>query len=208
MFSNFSNQNLASNLTNPLTNSQKTSTQTAFKEWAIVVDALSNGHQILILRKGGLREGKAGFRMAAKDFWLFPTWFHQQGESVIEAAQKRFEKIHQSNAKRVQIGCFAKVHWAGEIDSWERIFKIRNQHIWRESVIRERFEWGKKKAIFAIAVRIYRLPSPVEIPLLNAYEGCRSWVQIIPNIAHKGLVPVLDDASFTRRFDAFQNAIL
>ena len=31
----------------------------AFKEWAIIVDALGRGEQILILRKGGLQEGAA-----------------------------------------------------------------------------------------------------------------------------------------------------
>ena len=33
----------------------------AFKEWAVVVDALLRGEQVIILRKGGLREGRGGF---------------------------------------------------------------------------------------------------------------------------------------------------
>ena len=47
--------------------------RTAFKEWAIVVDALGRGAQILILRKGGLREGSGGFRLEQRQFLLFPT---------------------------------------------------------------------------------------------------------------------------------------
>ncbi len=36
----------------------------AFKEWTVVVDALGRGDQIIILRKGGLSEGRDGFRDA------------------------------------------------------------------------------------------------------------------------------------------------
>src|SRR5258708_6269605 len=34
----------------------RVSTEIAFKEWAVVADALGHGEQILILRKGGIRE--------------------------------------------------------------------------------------------------------------------------------------------------------
>ena len=34
----------------------------AFKEWAMVVDALGRGEQIIILRKGGISEGRGGFK--------------------------------------------------------------------------------------------------------------------------------------------------
>src|SRR5258705_3213217 len=46
--------------------------RTAFKEWAIVVDALGRGEQIVILRKGGIREGRGGFHVEHPQFWLFP----------------------------------------------------------------------------------------------------------------------------------------
>ena len=32
--------------------------QTAFKEWAVIVEALGQGEQIVILRKGGIAEGR------------------------------------------------------------------------------------------------------------------------------------------------------
>ena len=33
----------------------------AFKEWHVVVEALAAGEQILLLRKGGIAEGRGGF---------------------------------------------------------------------------------------------------------------------------------------------------
>ena len=67
--------------------------RTAFKEWAIIIDALGRGEQIIILRKGGIHEGRNGFQMSQSKFWLFSTLFHQQNESVIEKAANRFKSI-------------------------------------------------------------------------------------------------------------------
>ena len=33
-----------------------------FKEWTLICDALGRGEQSIILRKGGIAEGRAGFR--------------------------------------------------------------------------------------------------------------------------------------------------
>ena len=63
--------------------------QTGFKEWAVIVEALGQGEQIVILRKGGIAEGRDGFRAEHERFWLFPTRFHQQAECVAPDARKR-----------------------------------------------------------------------------------------------------------------------
>ena len=54
----------------------------AFKEWEAIVEALGHGAQIIILRKGGIAEGRAGFKPKHPKFWLFPTGFHQQWEKT------------------------------------------------------------------------------------------------------------------------------
>ena len=35
--------------------------KTALKEWAVLVEALAEGGQTFLLRKGGIAEGKRGF---------------------------------------------------------------------------------------------------------------------------------------------------
>ena len=55
----------------------------AFKEWLVIVDALAAGEQSLLLRKGGIAEGRGGFDPElAERFWLFPTQFHAQREKT------------------------------------------------------------------------------------------------------------------------------
>nr|MBA2585996.1 DUF1802 family protein [Chthoniobacterales bacterium] len=53
-----------------------------FKEWAIVCAALGGGQQSIILRKGGIAEGRDGFRFQHREFFLFPTAFHEQWEKT------------------------------------------------------------------------------------------------------------------------------
>jgi hypothetical protein len=49
-----------------------------FKEWALVCEELGSGRQSIILRKGGIAEGRSGFRFEHADFLLLPTLFHEQ----------------------------------------------------------------------------------------------------------------------------------
>ena len=45
----------------------------ALKEWATVVNALENGDQTVLLRKGGILEDSSGFVVESEKFFLFPT---------------------------------------------------------------------------------------------------------------------------------------
>jgi len=46
----------------------------ALKEWATVVNALENGDQTVLLRKGGILEDSSGFVVESEKFFLFPTF--------------------------------------------------------------------------------------------------------------------------------------
>jgi hypothetical protein len=48
-----------------------------FKEWALVCEALGTGEQTILLRKGGIAEGRDGFGFRHSEFFLFPTFFHE-----------------------------------------------------------------------------------------------------------------------------------
>jgi len=48
----------------------------ALKEWATVVNALENGDQTVLLRKGGILEDSSGFVVESEKFFLFPTFEH------------------------------------------------------------------------------------------------------------------------------------
>ena len=183
--------------------------RTAFKEWAIVVDALGRGEQIVILRKGGISEGRGGFQVEHPEFLLFPTLFHQQRESVLAHAQQRFDAMagELPAADQVRFEFCAKVADWRCIENLSDIERLRGQHIWRDEMIVERFEWGRHKRIFVMAVRVFRLPRAVELPMASAYGGCKSWVEVLEHIDVTDAAPVLDDAAFACKLAQFTSAL-
>ena len=177
----------------------------AFKEWAVIVDALGRGEQIVILRKGGISEGSGGFKMEYARFLLFPTLFHQQRESVLPAAQARYDLIAPNfpAPDTLRLEFFAEVAVTARLDSLVEAEALRGQHVWRNEVIAERFDWGRDKAIFALAVKVFRLPQILELPMLPAYGGCKSWIELEQEIATEGSQPVLTDAQFEGKLENF-----
>lgn len=174
-----------------------------------MVDALGRGEQILVLRKGGISEGRGGFQVEHPQFWLFPTLFHQQRESVVAQAQRRFDEI----APRFPSAETLRIEFFAQVAEWRRLEvladaeRLRGQHIWRDEVIAERFDWGKSKNIFAIAVRVLRLPAPVEIPMLPSYGGCKSWVELEHDIDVSHAAPVLNESEFAPKLSQFTAAL-
>lgn len=181
----------------------------AFKEWAIVVDALGRGEQILILRKGGIAEGPGGFQPEHPSFLLFPTQFHQQREAVLPAAQARHDALAPSWPPPDRL----RFEFHGVIAAWKRLDsvaeaeKLRGQHLWRDEVIADRFDWGRQKNIFALAVRVYRLPQPADLPMLPSYGGCKSWTEVEQDVPTDILGPVLSEADFGRKLASFNQAL-
>ena len=173
----------------------------------MVVDALGHGEQIVILRKGGIAEGGGGFRAEHDRFWLFPTRFHQQSEGVIKTARERFEKLLWPAEDVLKIEFGAEVIEARQLTSLDQAKRLAGQHIWREEVIADRFDWGREQGIYAMAVRVQRLPEPMELPMLGNYGGCKSWIELEPLMDFSLTEPVLEDSDFAAKLSEFREAL-
>ena len=173
------------------------------------MDALARGEQIVILRKGGISEARGGFQVEHPQFLLFPTLFHQQRESVVPHAQRRFDEIASNfpSARTLRVKLYAKVVDWRRLEVLADAERLRGQHIWRDELIVERFDWGKSKNIFAIAVRVFRLPNPVELPMLPSYEGCKSWIELEHDVDVSHAAPILSDSEFPAKLSHFRAAL-
>jgi len=152
----------------------------ALKEWAVVVDALERGEQDILLRKGGIAEGRGGFQPGHPRFWLFPTRFHQQKTQVIAPAQARFDVLEPTLPPEdlVRISSWAAVIASRRLNSLAEVAALRARHIWRDEVIAERFQWGRESGIYALELRVHKLDRPWTGPLRPEYGGCKSWVEL------------------------------
>lgn len=169
-----------------------------FKEWALVCEALGGGKQSILLRKGGIAEGRAGFGFRHNEFFLFPTFFHEQLGKVRTPAAE----IPAPREGEIEIGYFAKLEAQKEISDWSRVAALEPLHILAESVVRERFEY-KGAGLYAALVRVFRLEPRWILEDKPAYGGCRSWVDLPDCPVGTQFEPVLSDEQYekiARRF--------
>jgi hypothetical protein len=177
----------------------------AFKEWAVIVDALARGEQTIILRKGGIRETRGEFHVDHREFWLFPTRFHEDELSIIPSKRADFREILSSGkSDSVMVQFYAVAESIVHIADLETLKRLQGRHIWAEQVLAQRFQFGREPGIHALIVRVYQSPQPHVFPLLPEYSGCKSWIELSRAVSTEGLVPVLSDAEFRQQ----QNALL
>lgn len=166
----------------------------AFKEWASVCAALAAGRQSLILRKGGLLEIREGFRIEHREFWLFPTAFHQQAECLIDSARIFYEQaVAESPAPgTVALQSYATVERVHQLTDESLLPRLTGLHIWAERTVHDRFHY-RQPGLFVLVVRVYRRTAPFVLPDSPHLAGCRSWVDLPVSLSTEGLQPVLSD---------------
>lgn len=171
----------------------------AFKEWSVVCAALASGRQTLILRKGGIHEGRAGFRVQHGEFWLFPTAFHQQRDEIVPEAWPLLDQAEsQARPGRIALDLYAVVADVHHVLDRETLSRLSGRHIWSESTVEQRFAY-RSPGLFVLVARLFRRPQPWVIDDSPEFAGCKSWVQLPQPLATSGVQPVLDEAVFEQR---------
>ncbi len=162
-----------------------------FKEWAVVCEALGRGQQSIILRKGGIAEGRDGFEFRHREFFLFPTQYHAQREKV-----RNIDKLspRSSATGNIDILWAARVEFTTVITSPQIVEALEAFHIWTRDVIRERFEYDSAGSLHCALVRVYRLSQPWHLANEKRFGGCRSWVKLPEPPPNLTFAPVLTDA--------------
>jgi hypothetical protein len=174
-----------------------------FKEWAVVCEALGSGRQSVILRKGGIAEGREGFSFKHREFFLFPTWFHEQPQKVRESG---FEPP-QHNGSTVPIRFGAQMDVSRTITSWPVAEALAPLHILQDDVIRERFNYDEAPGLHVAFVRVFQLEPAWDLPNESKYGGCRSWVKLPELPAELHIKPVISDEEHIRRRQEFLTVV-
>jgi hypothetical protein len=174
------------------------------KEWAMVCEAMGRGEQSVILRKGGIAEGRAGFAFRHSEFFLFPTYFHEQ----IERVRIKGAEIPKARKGEIEIRFFARVIAATHIASVETAAALEPLHVLQPSVVRERFDYDKAPGLHVALVRAFRLAPNWVFSDAPKYGGCRSWVTLPECPRETQFDPVLTDEEHEERIERFRAACL
>jgi hypothetical protein len=169
----------------------------AFKEWAVICDALSEGRQALILRKGGIAESTSEFQLEHTRFWLFPTYVHQQRAGIKPEAVPLLERVEARRPPTgtIRLSHFAEVAGVYRLQDMVGALLIRNLHLWSDETVQARFAY-RWPGLYVMPVRVYQALQVTELPDTASYAGCRTWVELERELPTEGATPALDDAEF------------
>lgn len=172
--------------------------RSALKEWAAIEQVLAAGRSPLLLRKGGLWERRDGFEMEHREFWLFPTLYHQNPHELRGEYTWALESAMAAHPDggRIRLEHYAVVTDAFRVESLETLRALAGHHALTERTIESRFRYRDRPYLHALLLRVYRIPRPHLIPNTLGYEGCVSWVELDDALETTGAVPVLDDLQF------------
>lgn len=175
--------------------------RTALKEWAVLVDAMARGDIIAMIRKGGIREQRAGFSVRHDRFLFYPTFFHEKAN---ELAPRFIAQLDAAHARRPEPGTVRIEYAADVIGVWpvtelDALRAIENDHGLAWSAVESRFHYKNKPGVQVVVVRVLKLAAPVVIPEVRRYQGCVSWVELDEGVDISNAEPVLDDASLMMR---------
>lgn len=173
----------------------------AFKEWDVSCKAMRAGQQTLLIRKGGIREEGGTFTITDSEFFLMPTFDHQDASLLQPAYLPNLEESrrHQGDPNRVRIDTYAVVDTIREARDDDQVNALADEMIWNPRYVKMRFDFNPYDPLYLILLRIYNLPEPVDLPMLPAYTGCKSWVTLDRCLSTEAVVPAISDSEFDLR---------
>jgi len=178
--------------------------QKALKEWAVVCRALVEGRQSVLLRKGGIIEETRDFALVERRFLLYPTFEHQDVDSVQEPYRERFRQTLRDRPPSdvVRVDAWAEVTDLFLTHDLDTLLALSDHYAWSPDYIRMRMAYKPRKPMNIVVVRTWKLAAPVDVPVEEHFAGCKSWVPLERAVPIEASVPVLSDGEHSARVDA------
>ena len=167
----------------------------ALKEWAVLVNAVGRGEQLLLVRKGGIADPGNGFQLKHREFFLYPTMEHQREEYLRPEFRKKFQESS-SGIDSVSLQVYAGVAFQEEVKDLGVLSGLEKYHLWSPEFLEQRSRYKPECPTQVLVLRAYCLPKPVPHPVRPEYAGCKSWVELSDEISLKGAEPVLENRRF------------
>lgn len=198
----------------------------AFKEWAVTVRALSEGEQLVTLRKGGVAEDDKHFELEHERFFLYPTFDHQRNDLVRDSHHPELRRALEEGVwsddepqprallqdggvpqpDRVRIRAWAEVADHFTTEDPTVVDKLSPFHVWTTDYARKRLSWKPAHPLHVLLLRVHRIPRPVTVRVRDEFHGCRTWVEFDRDLPFDG-TPVMSDDEFDFAADAIRGAI-
>lgn len=185
----------------------------ALKEWAIALEALCAGDTILLLRKGGIREGGGRFSVAQSRVLLYPTYEHQQPHLLKPPYAAQVQPVPSGwHPETVAIAAWADITHIFQITTAETVDALLPFHIWTAALAAERLKWKPQQPLYVLLLRVHRLAEVLNLPYQEAYGGCKSWIDVelpVGRAANPFVdAPVLTQEQYAHRVMEIERVVL
>ena len=170
------------------------STIRALKEWDAQIQALETGQTALVIRKGGIIEARGEFEVEHREFWLYPTFLHQNPGEL----RSEFSSLLRPDpaAGQVSIRTFARVERVWKLENLETIKALESEQCLTAAALERKFHYRNKPWVHALLLRVYNLEPAQTISESELQRGCISWVPLEQTISTENLKPSMDDKDF------------
>jgi len=170
----------------------------ALKEWAVVCQALAEGKQIFLLRKGGIQEKE--FETKIDAFLLYPTLEHQSREEIKPEFEDLFRRYSSFDEEEfIPISHFGKIIRDIPLTSREVLDSLFPYHVWTTEYIDKRWNYKPERPLHLLVLRVYKLQKGRLHDFEPRYAGCKSWVELSETIPTEKGEPVLSDSEFQKK---------
>jgi len=163
----------------------------AFKEWAVICEALAAGRQSIILRKGGIAEEGGAFRPEHSEFLLYPTYFHEHRAGVKPAFLPLLDAAEAAKPEpgTIRFSHFVRVTGVSLLSDLDAALALNPRHAWTPEVVRQRFNY-RSPGLYVLETAVFRLPEPVVRSERPEYAGCKTWVHLDEPVPVDGALPI------------------
>lgn len=172
------------------------SSRVALKEWAVADEALATGQIALLVRKGGIHDRQGGFGVEHREFWIFPTGWHQNPADLAGHLHPLLDALAPPARGTIPFRVYAVVDDVFRIENPDVLDRLDGMHPLSPPAAHARFAYRDRPFVHALILRAHRLPEPVTVADTLRYKGCVSWVELDEPIPTAALTPVLSDEDF------------
>lgn len=138
------------------------------REWQTAVDRIAAGRAVVLIRKGGVAEGRTGFAAHEGRFGLLPTLFHQT----------RSVEPSTAPAPPTTVSVAAELVAAYSVPSDAELEPLTLFHPYLPSQLRTRQTYRPDRPLTVLVVRPLLLSEPFRLADGEIRTLCRSWAQV------------------------------
>ena len=168
------------------------------REWQSVCDACAAGTNHLLIRKGGIAEGRDGFQLRRSFFGLLPTLFHQ-----VKAA----EPDAQAPPPPSTVSVVCQLVEAYVVPSLAELAPLAAFHRYAPEQLAARQNYKPDRPLNVVLIRPFRLRAALTIDTKTVRPVCKSWAEIDLPAGLGGIDAAADVAESAKQLDAARRVL-